>query len=122
MPATHCSKKKPKLTTMREHNIQNQIRLWCGEHDILCFRCNVGKVQCIDGTWFDTGLPEGFSDLILLTNGTIYFCEVKAKYGQQREAQKQFQKTVEERGYKYIIARSIIDIQEALGYNNTGGN
>ena len=106
---------------VREHNIQNAIRLWCGEHDILCFRCNVGKVQCIDGTWFDTGLPEGFSDLIILFNRTIYFCEVKAKYGQQRQAQVAFQRIVEQRGYTYFVARSIDDVAKVL-YNNGGGD
>ena len=106
----------------REHNIQNEIRAWCGEHDILCFRCNVGKVQCIDGTWFDTGLPEGFSDLIALTNQTIYFIEVKTKYGQQRQAQRRFQDIVESRGYIYIVARSVLDVSSIIPYNNTGGN
>lgn len=99
---------------IREHNIQNEIRLWCGQHNILCFRCNVGKVQCLDGTWFDTGLPEGFSDLIVLTNNTIYFVEVKTKTGQQRNAQIAFQKCVEERGYKYIVARSVQDVEVML--------
>ena len=107
---------------MREHNIQNEIRLWCGEHDILCFRCNVGKVKCIDGTWFDTGLPNGFSDLIALTNGTIYFIEVKTKTGQQRKEQIEFQKTVEARGYKYIVARSVLDVSSAIPYNKYGGD
>lgn len=107
---------------MREHNIQNQIRLWCGEHGYPCFRCNVGKVQCSDGSWFDTGLPEGFSDLIILANRTVYFCEVKAKYGTQRQAQRDFQAMVESHGYTYIIARSVIDVSKVLGYNNTGGN
>lgn len=100
----------------REHNIQNEIRLWCGQNDILCFRCNVGKVQCIDGTWFDTGLPEGFSDLIILANGTVYFCEVKTKYGKQREAQVNFQHQVEARGYKYFVARSAQDVKEAINH------
>lgn len=106
----------------REHNIQNDIRAWCGEHNMLCFRCNVGKVQCIDGSWFDTGLPNGFSDLIILANQTIYFVEVKTKYGQQREDQINFQRTVESRGYKYIVARSILDVSSAIPYNNTGGD
>lgn len=107
---------------MREHNIQNEIRLWCGQHGLLCFRCNVGKVQCADGTWFDTGLPEGFSDLIILANGTIYFCEVKTRYGQQREAQKRFQAVVTEHGYTYFVARSTIDVERVILYNNTGGD
>lgn len=106
---------------MREHNIQNEIRLWCGEHGIMCFRCNVGHVQCADGTWFDTGLPEGFSDLIILPgNGIIIFCEVKTRYGQQREAQIAFQKTMENAGYTYFVARSIDDVAKIL-YNNTNG-
>lgn len=101
-----------------EHRIMNEIRLWCGEHDILCFRCNVGKVQCIDGTWFDTGLPEGFPDLIILTNATIYFCEVKTKYGRQHQAQLDFQKMITDRGYKYFVARSVDDVL----YNIYGGD
>ena len=106
---------------MREHNIQNDIRAWCGEHGFLCFRCNVGKVQCIDGTWFDTGLPEGFSDLIILANKTIYFCEVKTRYGQQRKAQIDFQRIVTQHGYTYFVARSIDDVQRII-YNKCGGD
>lgn len=108
---------------MREHNIQNEIRLWCGQNGFMCFRCNVGKVQCIDGTWFDTGLPEGFSDLIVLANKTIYFVEVKTKYGEQREAQKRFEEAVTKAGYTYIVARSTLDVSSVILYNNTkGGN
>ena len=95
-----------------EHKIMNEIRLWCGKNDILCFRCNVGKVQCRDGSWFDTGLPEGFSDLLILDNGKTIFCEVKTRYGKQREAQIQFQKVVEARGFTYIIARSVDDVKK----------
>ena len=100
----------------REHNIQNQIRLWCSEHDILCFRCNVGKVKTIYGTWFDTGLPEGFSDLIILYNATIYFCECKTLIGKQREDQIKFMNVVRQHGYNYFVARSIEDVKEAINY------
>lgn len=101
---------------MVEHNIQNKIRIWCGEHNILCFRCNVGKVKMENGQWFDTGLPEGFSDLIILTNKTIYFCEVKTKTGKQREAQIKFMNKIREYGYNYFVARSIEDVKEAINY------
>ena len=97
-----------------EHKIMNEIRLWCGEHKIPCFRCNVGRVRTDKGTWFDTGLPEGFSDLIILFNKTIYFCEVKTRKGHQREAQKQFQEMVISHGYTYFIARSINDVEEVI--------
>ena len=98
----------------REHNIQNAIRLWCGENNILCFRCNVGKVQQADGRWFDTGLPEGFSDLIILHNKTIYFVEVKTKTGRQRQSQIDFMNLVRNRGYVYIVARSVEDVKNGL--------
>lgn len=98
----------------QEHNIQNQIRLWCGQNDILCFRCNVGRVRTSTGEYFDTGLPSGFSDLIILYNHTIYFCECKSPIGRQREDQKQFERIVTEHGYKYFIARSVQDVIDNL--------
>lgn len=100
---------------MLEHDVQNLIRIWCGEHDVPCFRCNVGRVLCADGTWFGTGLPEGFSDLMLLWDRTVVFVEVKARRGRQREAQKDFEAMVTKRGYKYVVARSVEDVAEALG-------
>ena len=98
-----------------EQRIMNQIMMWCGKHNILCFRCNVGKVKTETGYWFDTGLPNGFSDLILLTNQTIYFCEVKTLKGKQREDQINFMNQVRSRGYTYFVARSINDIINILG-------
>lgn len=93
-----------------EHAIMNSIRLWCGEHDILCFRCNVGKVRKADGSWFDTGLPEGFPDLLILHKSIAYFVEVKTPTGKQRPDQKRFQEIVESRGFIYIIARCVEDV------------
>lgn len=91
-----------------EHNIQNAIRIWCGQHGYLAFRCNVGRVITADGKVFDTGLPNGFSDLLVLGNhGDIYFVECKSANGKQRECQKLFQKIVTERGFKYILAHSL---------------
>ena len=100
---------------MSERDVQNAIRLWCGRRDILCFRCNVGRVLTADGRTFDTGLPEGFPDLIILYDRTIWFCEVKTRKGRQREAQVRFQREVESRGYAYFVARSAADVAKALG-------
>ena len=93
-----------------EHKIMNEIRLWCGQHDILCFRCNVGKVKTADGKWFDTGLPEGFPDLLILNKGKAIFCEVKTLKGKQREAQINFMNIIRNKGFDYIVARSVNDI------------
>ena len=103
---------------MLESTIQNKIRLWCGEHGYPCFRCNVGRVLTYTATgkpyYFDTGLPEGFPDLVIFAHKTVLFCEVKTKTGKQREAQKAFQKTMESLGYAYIVARSVEDVAKAL--------
>ena len=103
-----------------EHSIMNQIRLWCGQNDILCFRCNVGRVRTADGKWFDTGLPEGFSDLLILYNKTCIFCEVKTATGRQREAQINFMNNVRKRGFIYIVARSVQDIINCVEEINNG--
>lgn len=106
------------MSSKLEHNIQNEIRIWCGQHDLLCFRCNVGKFKIIDSKGnirhFDTGLPEGFPDLIILANHTIYFCECKTLSGKQHEDQIKFMNIVTSKGYNYFVARSIKDVEEVL--------
>lgn len=98
-----------------EHYIQNQIRLWCGQHNLLCFRCNVGRVLTAQNTYFDTGLPSGFSDLLILdNNGHVIFCEVKNATGKQRLDQIKFQQMVTERHFKYILVHSLEEFQEKL--------
>ena len=46
-----------------EHEIQKEIQVALSQHKCTVFRANVGKVQTIDGRWFDTGLPQGHPDL-----------------------------------------------------------
>ena len=98
-----------------EHKIMNEIRIWCGEHDYLCFRCNVGKIMMSNGCWFDTGLPSGFSDLLVLgCHGDVYFIEVKSPGGKQRDDQKSFERIVTERGFVYKIVRCVEDVEKFL--------
>lgn len=93
-----------------EHKLQNEIKIWCGERDIICFRINVGKVKMQDGRWFDTGLPVGFSDLLILSNdGKATFCETKIKPRKPTIEQLHFLETMKNRGYKTIIAYSLQD-------------
>ena len=96
------------MSSKEEHNIQNEIRLWCGEKNIDCWRINVGSGYTPDGRRFTTGVPEGFPDLeICPGNGLLIYCECKTLKGRQREKQIEFQKHVEEKGYVYIMPRSI---------------
>ena len=102
-----------------EHRVMNEIRLWCGNHDILCFRTNVGKVKLATGGYFDTGLPTGFPDLLILPGeGLIIFCEVKSAVGRQRPEQIEFEKLVKKRGYKYIISHSLEEFISQINYMN----
>lgn len=95
---------------MNEHDIQNAIRLALSEHGFCVFRVNTGKVKLADGRWFDTGVPKGFSDLIAIKDGKIYFLEVKTNTGRVRPEQEHFLKEMRERyGCKAGIVRSVED-------------
>ena len=64
------------------------------------------------------GLLSGVSDLILLYPSSKYhgLCvEMKTVKGRQSDSQREFQRSVEEAGYKYIICRSIDDFIREIG-------
>lgn len=57
-----------------------------------------------------TGLMPGVADLIILKpNAEIIFIEVKTTIGKQSEAQKLFQKKVQDLGFEYYIVRSLYE-------------
>ena len=92
---------------MNEHDIQNEIRAACSPYAIL-FRINVGKVRTPDGRFFDTGVPQGFSDLFGFrkSDGKAVFVEVKTPSGRPTERQKHFLETVKKLGAIAGIAHS----------------
>ena len=49
-----------------------------------------------------------------MTPGRAFAIEVKTARGQQREAQKNWQKAWEKRGGIYVLARSVEDVYKAL--------
>lgn len=98
-----------------EHKFMNEIRLWCGEHDYLCFRCNVGKYLLANGRYMDTGLPVGFPDLLILTNnGQIVFCECKVKPNKPSQEQLNFIKIIRDRGFKALVCYNISELEELI--------
>jgi N-acyl-D-aspartate/D-glutamate deacylase len=99
---------------MTEHDLQNLIRLELTELGWLTFRINVGKVKMIDGRWFDTGLPPGFTDLIALKNGQTVFIEVKAKNGKPSQKQIDFINLVKKCGFVAGIVYSIEDARRLI--------
>lgn len=95
---------------MTEHDIQNSIRLKLSELGYAVFRINSGKVRMSDGRYFDTGVPKGFSDLIAVKNGRIYFLEVKAETGTASPEQINFLTIMRDRyGCVAEIVRSVND-------------
>lgn len=66
-----------------EQALDKNIMLYCGTHDAICFHTNVGKIKFFDENqkkyrYFDTGLPKGWPDLIIITKkGNVFFCETK---------------------------------------------
>lgn len=98
-----------------EHRIMNEIRLWCGEHGIPCFRANVGTFETKDGRYVSTGLPKGFPDLMaLIGGGRVAFIECKAPKGRLSPEQKAFREMAESRGCLYVAAKSVADAERTL--------
>lgn len=104
-----------------EHDVQNDIRIWCGEHDLLAIRINVGLFKSFYGNRvIDAGPPKGWPDLeIFDKKGHCLFCETKAKYGRLSDDQKKVHKVLKERGFKVIVPKSLeafIKEMEEYGY------
>ena len=94
-------------SSITEHEIQNRIRAALAPYCVI-FRANVGKGYTLDGRYFSTGLPAGFSDLFGFrrSDGRAVFIEVKAEHGRASEKQLHFLDTVRQAGAIAGIARS----------------
>ena len=100
---------------MNEHSIQNAIRIKLSELGYCVFRVNVGRFKTEDGRWFDTGLPKGFSDLMAVKEGRVYFLEVKTETGKASQEQLNFLATMRDRyGCVTSIVRSVEDAVRAV--------
>ena len=98
-----------------EHDIQNEIRLALTKAGCVAFRCTVGRVQTIDGRWFDTGLPKGHADLYgFRPDGQVFYIEVKSETGRVRPDQIKFLETMRKNGALAGIARSVEDAMKII--------
>lgn len=105
---------------MTEHDIQNAVRIRLSELGYAVFRINSGKVRMSDGRWFDTGVPKGFSDLIAVKDGKIYFIEVKTETGKASKEQLNFLAVMRDKyGCAADIARSVEDAVRIVEENRT---
>lgn len=98
-----------------EHDIQNEIRIWCGEHGLMSFRTNVVRGYSPDGRWITSGLPEGFPDVLVLNNdGRTIYVECKTLKGRAREAQKRLHKQLIENNHIVLMPRSLDQFIEMI--------
>lgn len=90
-----------------EHKIQNEIRIALAESCIL-FRMNVGTGYTVDGRYFNTGVPKGFSDLFGFrkSDGRAVFIEVKTAKGKPSAEQVKFLESICKNGAIAGICRS----------------
>jgi hypothetical protein len=110
-----------------EGALQSCILDWLAAKRVLAFRQNTGAVKT-EKRFFRFGVP-GMADILAFHNRIICTCpeheecdvfiqpvwiEVKAPKGKQSELQKSFQQQVEAEGHRYILARSVEDVEEAL--------
>lgn len=101
---------------MTEHDIQNSIRAELSKRGYCVFRINSGKFKLADGRWFDVGVPNGFSDLIAVRDGKIYFIEVKNDKGRISAEQEHFLAVMHDRyGCTAGVCRSVEDALELIG-------
>jgi hypothetical protein len=61
-----------------------------------------------------TGLMRGVSDLIIVKPNEVVFCEVKTDVGRQSDSQKEFEQTVSNLGFRYILVRSLEDFKKQI--------
>jgi len=98
-----------------EKRLMNEIRVYCGEKGWVVVRANVGKVMMANGKWFDTGLPKGWPDLMILTgNGHIMFCETKIRPNRPTKEQEKILKRLRSLGYNAFIAYDLEDFKRRV--------
>lgn len=91
-----------------EQILDKKIMLWCGNKNWLCFHCNVGRVKKSDGSFFSTGLPVGFPDLLIITDkGKTIYCETKIHPRKPTKEQLKFIENLIERGFLAFVCYSL---------------
>lgn len=112
-----------------EGALQKTILDYLAAKHVLAFRMNTGAVKT-ESRFFRFGVP-GMADILafleddptvwctcglptMISNVIPVWIEVKAERGQQSAFQKSFQKQVEEAGHRYILAKSLEDVEAAL--------
>ena len=100
---------------MTEQDIQNQIRMALSPIAVV-FRVNTGTVKTIDGRYFKTGVPKGYSDLsgFRKSDGKMFFLEIKTPTGRASKDQLHFLEQMSQYPVITGIARSVEEALELI--------
>ena len=60
------------------------------------------------------GFHAGFSDCVIITRGTVIFCEFKLPGNYQQSNQKEFEKRITELGHEYVVIKSLEEFKKYL--------
>jgi len=61
-----------------------------------------------------TGMMAGVSDLIMVIEGRVIFCEIKDDKGRQKPDQIAFEQKVTKLGHQYYLIRSLEEFKEMV--------
>ena len=106
------------MTELSEDRLQADCYLWyCetfpGQRDFLWMQYNTPKNAVQGAKLKAMGMRAGVSDLAYLdSSGTMHFIELKTRSGVQSKKQRDWEKSVTERGAKYHLVRSLKEFQE----------
>lgn len=83
-----------------EKRLINEIKLYCGQRNWLCYHCLNGIFYTKNGGIIKLDFPVGFPDLMILTDdGRTFFIETKIKPRKPTAKQVKFQANLRERGF-----------------------
>lgn len=98
-------------TTMTpETLLANEIRLYCGKRNWLCYHCLNGTVYSRNGDMITLDFPTGFPDLLIITDdGRVFFIETKIKPRKPTSEQVKMQDNLRSRGF---ISGTVYGLEE----------
>jgi elongation factor P hydroxylase len=76
---------------------------------------NGGSRNAREGAKFKTmGVRPGVADFLFMLQGVTYNIELKTLTGKQSKHQLDWQRLVEQQGFKYFVVRSLSEFQELI--------
>jgi len=106
-------------TAKAEIKIQSEIFLYHwnnypNERGLLCYNLNNSANKIQGNQNKSLGLIKGRSDMVYYNKGKATMLEIKTDNGKQSKAQKDWETTIKNAGFDYIILRSLQDFKDFL--------